>query len=90
MASRIAVVAVAAFLAGCSSGKDANLPKTELPAPPKSSEVPCVPLSEMEEQACLKERPEARRVCMKAEVNEILCSDQQNFIRRLYRGRDGK
>lgn len=74
-------------LSGCSAGKDAELPKTELPSPPKSSEIPCVPLSEMEEQACLKERPEARRVCMKAEVNEILCTDQQNFIRRLYQGR---
>lgn len=88
LAVAAAVIAALIFLTGCA--KENLLPKTELPKKSLSSEIPCERLSQMEIAACMKESQEARNVCRKVEKNEAICSDQQDFVDRLYSARDGK
>ena len=57
---------------------------------PMAAEVDCEPLTEHEDQACLQEGPEARKVCRKVEKNDVVCKGNQKFITRLYRERQGK
>ena len=83
----MALVAVA-MLGGCT--KENLLPPTELPKKPLSSTIPCVPLTDLEKMACLKEAQEARNVCKKVEMNHLICEDQRDFVKRLYEARDGK
>lgn len=80
--------AAVAVLSGCT--KENILPVTELPKKPLSATIPCVPLTETEKAACLKEAQEAKNVCAKVEKNAAICEDQQDFVKRLYEARDGK
>lgn len=88
-AKGIAVIVAASLLMGACA-KENILPKTELPKQPLSSSIPCVPLSEQEKSACMKEAQEAKNVCAKVEKNHTICTDQQDFVQRLYDARDGK
>lgn len=88
-AKSFAVIVAAATLMGACA-KENILPKTELPKQPLSSSIPCVPLTEAEKSACMREAQEAKNVCAKVERNNVICSDQQDFVKRLYDARDGK
>ena len=88
-AHAICIIAVAQAAIGCSID-DVTLPETKLPKQPWSTNVQCQPLTDAEQQACLKEAKEARTVCYKVQRNEAICKDQQDFVKRLYKARDGK
>jgi len=84
------VLAIGMAMAGCSVKPQVELPKTELPKKPYAAEVPCEDLSEIEDQACMSEGPEARNVCRKVQKNKMICDGNQSFVDRLYSERDGK
>ncbi|MEM9027092.1 MAG: hypothetical protein AAGC70_01865 [Pseudomonadota bacterium] len=84
-----ATVILALLVAGCEKG-NIKLPKLELPKKPLSTDIPCDDLTELEQQACLQEGEGARKVCKKVQRNKLICSDQQDFVDRLYKERDGK
>lgn len=80
---------VALTVAGCAR-KQVDLPKTVLPAKPESTNVPPERLTNVEVEKCLEADPGARNVCRKVEKNAEIAEDQQTFVNRLYRERDGK
>lgn len=73
--------------AGCAK-TTITMPVVELPRKPASAEIPCEDLHELEEQACILEGEGARNVCRKVQRNYMLCTDQQEFTKDLYRSRN--
>jgi hypothetical protein len=89
-AFRTAAIALGSSIALVGCSKENILPVTELPKKPLSSSIKCERLTDAEKAGCLLEAQEARNVCRKVERNEAICSDQQDFVKRLYEARDGK
>jgi hypothetical protein len=89
MKALIIAALVAVAFAGCAR-KQVDLPKTVLPAKPESTAVPPERLTSAEVNNCLDADPGARNVCRKVEKNAEIAEDQQKFVNRLYRERDGK
>lgn len=84
-----AVIALSVVFGGCSKDQLVAM-KTELPRKPMSTDYECEDLSDGERGACKQQGPEAKNVCRKARKSAIICRDQQRFVKRLYRERDGQ
>ena len=80
---------VALALAGCATD-ERSMPALKLPAQPVSTNIPCEDLTADEEIVCLGSTQEARNVCRKVQRNRVICDDQQQFVRRLYKERNGQ
>lgn len=88
----ILAVMLSLSVSGCAfwQRKQVELPKTELPRKPVSTDIPCEDLVKQEEEACSQQGAEAKEVCRKVQKNKLICDDQQAFVKRLYEKRDGK
>lgn len=84
-----AAAVIALALAGCATD-ERSMPALKLPAKPVSTDIPCEDLTADEEIVCLGQSQQARDVCRKVQRNRVICEDQQQFVRRLYKERDGR